>query len=269
MQEDVPDSSSQNTPQASPEPPDDLRSLTRLVVGGVEVGIDELLLRLREWEIATNNALARPSSDSTAPATVETEGTERADILTEDSNSDLVRYALIGLIFETQGILQTSVLTFGRLEKLVSHYTDPFVQPIVSSRLFAPARNGYERLVERGQQEVDRWITLGREEDARSRVYAEKVITGTVDDSIGYLADNDEIRELIETQTTGLVIEVVEEIRERTVSMDILLEGMVRSLFHRQPRAKLPKPPVSIRRQGISLRPTKQYHKPRRKNRQR
>jgi hypothetical protein len=244
-------------------PTDNFRALTHLVVGGVEIGIDELLLRLSEWEKKANKTLENTSVESDTSPSLPGPNPLKPTPPIRETDADLMRYALIGLLFETQEVLQKTTSTLGKLERMVTNYTDPFVRPIVSSRFFAPFRRRYEKLVERGQEEVDRWISVGREEEIRSRILAQDAITGTVDGTIEYLADNQEIQDLIQTQTTSLAGELVEEIRERSVNMDILLEGLIRSLFRRQPRAKLPKPPLEVRRQGPSLRPDKQLRKTR------
>lgn len=89
-----------------------------------------------------------------------------------------------------------------------------------------------------------RWVEVGRAEEARSRALARVAFDKTVDQYIEYLTTNPEVQELVQTQSTGLANEVIEEVRERTVSADSLLEGMARSFLRRLPRRALPPPPT-------------------------
>jgi len=86
-------------------------------------------------------------------------------------------------------------------------------------------------------------------------------INETVDDTIGSFADNPEIQQLITTQTTGLVEEIVEEVRERTVGADLFLEGIVRMILRRKPRYQLPSPPLAVQNRAKTLRPVRTVSK--------
>jgi hypothetical protein len=55
-------------------------------------------------------------------------------------------------------------------------------------------------------------------------------------------AQNPEVQELVQTQSIGLAEEVVEEVRERTVSADNFVEGIVRAVLRRPSRSQLPYP---------------------------
>jgi hypothetical protein len=89
---------------------------------------------------------------------------------------------------------------------------------------------------------------------------AQTALTGTVDDTIDYLGDMPGVQQLIEAQSTSLAGEVMEEVRERTVAADILLEGFARSLFRRKPRYQLPPPPPAVQMSAVTLRST-EYNK--------
>ena len=227
--------------------PDTVKSITRLVIGGVEIGADELLSRLKIWEDEVEMKFQEGStaSPASAPGSLQT------------ATSDQARLALIGLVFEMQDGLRYGITIFGRLERLITRLVQPILQPILGSRVLAPTRRQYDRLVVRGQEEVSRWIQRGRQEDLHSRVLAEKGFDDVVDTYIEYLATNPELQELVQTQSTGLANEVVEEVRERTVSADTFLESVARSLLRRVPRSALPEPPLALRSHAASLRPEK------------
>jgi hypothetical protein len=54
-----------------------------------------------------------------------------------------------------------------------------------------------------------------------------------------------------------LINEIIEEIRERTVSGDTLVEGIVRAVLHLIPRHNLPEPPLEVRMRAVRIRPPK------------
>jgi hypothetical protein len=55
------------------------------------------------------------------------------------------------------------------------------------------------------------------------------------------------VQALIRGQSVGLAEEVANSVRQRTVSADILLERIVRTVLRRKPRRDLPEPPPEVR----------------------
>jgi hypothetical protein len=96
-------------------------------------------------------------------------------------------------------------------------------------------------------------MAIGQREEARSRVLADQTFNRIVDDFIDYLGDKPEVQELIAGQTTGLAGEVLNEVRERTVSGDSFLEGIVRAVMRKTPRAELPPPSTEIRQGAVKV----------------
>ena len=105
--------------------------------------------------------------------------------------------------------------------------------------------------------EVNRWVETGKAEEAQSRVLVEHAFYETIDFWIQYFADNQEVVDLVTSQSVSFAEEVVEEVRERTVSADNLLEGLLRYAMKRTPREELSEPPAHIRRQAVSPRQLK------------
>jgi hypothetical protein len=188
-----------------------------------------LLRRLQTWEAEAAQALAEAQGG--AP---------------EDGNqSSQARYALIGLIFELQEDFARSLSLIGRLESLISARVSPWLKPLQTSALLAPSRRRLRRLVARGEMEVSRWARGGRYEEARSQAVAARAFDDVVDAFMEYMATNPELQELVQAQSSGLANEVVEEVRERTVSADAFLEGLARSILRRAPRSEMPEPPIA------------------------
>jgi hypothetical protein len=230
------------------EPFDALRSTTRLLVGLALIGGDELLKRVQ---------LLEHSIDTTPPDPNELAARIRTSP-TGQYIPDDIRHALIGLAFEVQD--QVRVQTprlLAAADQIISDVTRPAQSilnriPIVGS-LSKSLGLQYDSLQKRGEDRMKRWIAIGQREEARSRVLADQTYNRIVDDFINYLGDKPEVQELIAGQTTGLAGEVLDEVRERTVSGDSFLEGIVRAVLRKAPRAELPPPPTEIRQSAVKV----------------
>jgi hypothetical protein len=235
-------------PPAPVEPFDALRSTTRLLVGLALVGSDELLKRLQMLE---RDFDALPPDPEELAARIRTSPTGQ-------HIPDDVRHALIGLAFELQD--QVRVQTprlLAAADQIISDVTRPAQSilshiPIIGS-LSKSLGLQYDAMQKRGADRLQRWIAIGQREEARSRVLADQTFTRIVDDVIDYLADKPEVQNLIAGQTTGLAGEVLNEVRERTVSGDSFLEGIVRAVLRKSPRAELPPPPLEVRQSAIKV----------------
>ena len=170
------------------------------------------------------------------------------------SDAQKLGYALVGATFAASEGLRRGASMVGRLGRATDRFTRPIVRPLQKSRIMRPARRGFENLVRRGEQELAGWIETGQRETSHSRQLAQTALITTVDETIEYLSKNEEIQELITTQSTGLATEMVEEVRERTVSADTFVEGMLRAILRLPPRSSLPEPPEEVRKQAISFR---------------
>jgi uncharacterized RDD family membrane protein YckC len=98
-------------------------------------------------------------------------------------------------------------------------------------------------------------MEVGRIEDIRNRSAAQSAISQLADDSMDEIIASPRIQmfiqEIVEAQSMGILDEGIEEMRERTVTADLLLERPVRSLFRRPPRSRVPPPdlnPAFLRR---------------------
>lgn len=264
-------------PSLVPELPEEtnyLRSITRLAVGGVELGLELFLARLRLWETEVSARLDEPIPDIQPPAQVVLDAAAETTGPATDSNATsgsgagqlsassraLLRYALIGMIFDIQDRLAAEASVVTRASRFAARLASPIIRPVrtvASSRIFSPLTSRIERVNRYGQSEIESWIERGRQEEVRSRALIEVAFGKTLDEYIDYLTSNPEVQELVQMQSTGLANEVIEEVRERTVSADTFLEGLVRSVLRRNPRAHLPGPPAEIRMSAASIRRSK------------
>ncbi|MDX1417183.1 MAG: hypothetical protein R3293_23455, partial [Candidatus Promineifilaceae bacterium] len=111
-----------------------------------------------------------------------------------------------------------------------------------------PLQRRYDRIVRRGEQSLERWIATGRTNEPRSRELAKMTYAEIVDEFIDQLAENPELQELVTTQGIGLASQARDEVRERTVTADNLMEGLVRRILRRTPRSELPGPPPEVQK---------------------
>lgn len=233
-----------------------LRSLTRLVVGGVILGVETMTDRLETWEqeidhepvdtIPTEMIVYDVVDESSS---VEINGFQPLT----DSTSN--RHVLVGLIFDSQTKLEQRLAELGRFERRTSRRLAVPFEPLGRSRLGRYFNSRFESLVRRGESEVARLAEIGKIEEYRSRKLALTATTETVDESIDYLTDNEELQELITMQGVGIAGEALEEVRERTVSADDFFEGVVRAFLRRIPRQRLEAPSNEVRLRSVHIRP--------------
>jgi uncharacterized RDD family membrane protein YckC len=146
------------------------------------------------------------------------------------------RLALVGMVFDTgERAARRGGAALGRARRTARVFTGPAGRWAGRSRLLAPARRRYEALVERGEVQVERWVERGRVEEARGRALVETALMQTVDTTIDQVTESPKVQELVEEQSTGLAQEVTEELRERAVSLDILVERLVGRILRRPP----------------------------------
>lgn len=237
-----------------------LRSMTRLMIGGVEIGLNRLLSSLESWDQelaqrdvkgqgsggASNQTESVPPPGMRVSLPTETESKAEEEALAQGEAPPLLRYALVGLFFDVQDGLVKGIEAVDRTSRAVIHMGEPWLRPLQQSRLIKPLSRQVDRLVARGEAEVMRWVERGRQESEQSRKLVETAVSSTIEQSIETLATNPEVQELVQKQSTGLANEVLEEVRERTVSADNFLEGVIRRILRRTPREQLPAPPPEV-----------------------
>ncbi|MBN1667813.1 MAG: hypothetical protein JW862_12020 [Anaerolineales bacterium] len=251
--------------------PQKRRSLARLVLGALIEGTDVLFSQLRHWE---QDLADQPGLQQVAPGTSEPLRAEN-DPLPEhlsppeqpiasqqahaSSNQPGFAESLVGLAYtgaERWSSTRRQIQTRWRSSE---HHLlcglQSFFRPVRRLPGYRPVERRLDRLVARGEMEVQRWSQRGAVEIAHSRQLARRAVEATTQAAIDSLTENPEIRELVQTQGIGLAAEVVEEVRERTVSADTLVEGVVRSLLRRLPRRDLPPPPPEVRARAERIHP--------------
>jgi len=88
----------------------------------------------------------------------------------------------------------------------------------------------------------------------------QELIRAQADEYLQYLHDENSevVQEIVQGQGIDLASDLLNEVRERTVSGDALVEGVVRSILRRPPRDELDPPPKAVRAQAVHLRRSNQ-----------
>ena len=203
---------------------DALRALTALLVGGAIEGTSQLTSRLREYQEEIRQQAAENAGQD-----------EESEPIDEDELVRL-RYALVGLIFDAQDTFRRNLSLWAKIADRSARATNRVTNPVTNSFLFRPARRRYDRLISRGESSLARWISDGRTEEPPSRELARKTYVEIVDEFIDQLAENPQLQSVITQQSIGVASDMRDEVRERTVTADTLLEGLVRRILRRTPR---------------------------------
>jgi len=217
------------------------QSLARLLVGATILGGDELLSRVRAWEEQHS------------------QGDGKTPSIEDETATDQLRYALVGLLFEAPETAARGVIRTAEMAESVAQSGERVLGPVLQSRLFGPVRRRGQKMQERVKTSVDRWVEVGRVEEVVGRDMAEDLTPQLLDplvqklgdQYIEYLRDDnpDQIQELIAGQTMGMTTEFANEVRQRTVTADSIAEKFARALLRRTPRQDLPEPPPDVQKQ--------------------
>ncbi len=213
---------------AVPVEHDPFDAFVRLVIGTGLVGVEELGRYLQEWE-----KTAREEEAQIAAAQA-------------DTQAAVIRYAVLGAIFEAKDLVEESVSQLGQTAENLGHSIAHTAQPVTKSRFFEPIHKQFNTLVKRGEEKLTPLVARGRREDPATRALAREAFTQAVDEVIEYLAENEEVTELIQQQSMGMATEVIDDVRTRTVTADTVLERFMRNITLRQSRAQLPPPSPEI-----------------------
>jgi len=210
-----------------------IQSITRLLVGGALAGGDELIKRLhqleREIEAAEEADRAQQGETAVDPTKV-------------DSEHDRTRYALIGLVFEGQNAVRKRIPLMKRIARLGVNSAALAVDVVSDNRVGRGINGRFDQFATRGNSAVNRWIERGRQEESTSRQMSLLLLSDIIDDFIGDLAENEEIGDLVTQQSVGLAGEVIDTVREQTVTADTLVERVARAILRRPPREDGVKP---------------------------
>lgn len=215
--------------------------LSRVSLGSALLAVDALSERLEQVEEAEQRTDPEPRTlDSVLVPAMEWE--ERFG----QAPGMAARHLTIGVMIDTRSKVSRGLEFLNGAGNATVRVLEFVFDPITQSRLFRPVRKRYHAAVDRGENQVNYWMNLGRAEDVRSRDLAETALTQVVDESMDELVDNDRIQEFVQemltAQSLGIIDEAIEEIRERGVSSDTFFEYPIRRIFRRSSRHTIPGP---------------------------
>jgi len=136
-----------------------------------------------------------------------------------------LRYMTIGMLGGGLDRVQNGAGLVSEASDAVARAAGRIISPVWNSFLFAPLHRPLQQAEQAGENKVDAWIRRGRVEEVRSRALAEVSINNLVEESVTDITNNPQVQvlvqEIIASQSTSLVGEVIEEIRERMVTLDL------------------------------------------------
>ncbi len=221
-------------------------AVVKMLMGGAIEGTAELTRRLERLEAELRAAEAGPPG----PGEV-------------NSSADVVRYLLFGASLAAADGLRRRAFQVAEASDMFWRATGSAVAPLTTGRLtgriVGPFDRAFGRLVDRGQQRINDLVELGRANEPSSRRLARHAFLEVVDDLIDFLAENDELANLVQKKSVGLATEAVDEVRSRGVSADAIAENLVRRILRRPPRTDLPQPPDALRQTLLDIPATTDY----------
>jgi hypothetical protein len=225
------------------------RALTILAVGGAFELSDEVLRRLRE---ANSQADSQTPTSDAANLTPTDGATPTVGAV--ETEADRVRHAVLGLLLDGEALAYYGSLVTWEAARAATHGLAASLNPLLRFRAARRGQRQVQALADHGAELLTRWMNIGRAEEPRGRTAARAVAESFLDDILTHLANDPEMRELIEHQGLGLAGSVVDEVRERTISADTRVERVVRGLLRRSTSSTTPQTPAATPR-PIAIQP--------------
>jgi hypothetical protein len=214
--------------------PGDVQLVSRLVVGLLLTGADELLSRLRaaQQRLEAGGGLAG------------------ADVIPDDETmAQVVGYLALGVAMRGQRRLARVVKRGLRLTTDAASRVLGTANRVTDNRLARPIRAPVERRMWELFMEGQAAIGEGRREVYASRSLSDETLNQLIEEVIQTVAENPELTGAIERvvagQGVGLGGTMMGSARHLGVSADDATEGLVRRLLRRKPRRELPPSPLA------------------------
>jgi len=195
-------------------------TLSELALGGALLVSDSVAERLG---VATEPQPAVPTLESVLRPVAEW---DTPDALTA------ARHTTLGALAEARASIRHGGRGLDEATDALGRALDQATRPLRRSRPLRPLRRRFHEWQARGEATVRRWQARGRREETRSRVMAEASLDSFVQRSVRDLTQSEQVQvlvqQVVQNQSAGLVEEILEEIRERMVSLDVLLGRRLR-----------------------------------------
>ena len=205
-----------------------LRSLTRLTIGGISLGYEALSDHLQKWEYSIDEV----SNDENTSES-ETPDLPNSVIVYHEVSGETIHYPIVGLLLLSNEMVEGALSKLDGASRVLSK---KFKKQLYKSRFFDLMDKNFKKLVSRGTKVVQPISERGEIEYKRSRLLALEAMNDTYQEAINNLSQSEEVQEMIQDHSVGLATEVVEEVRERSVSADNLLDTFAQRLFKLKPK---------------------------------
>jgi hypothetical protein len=215
--------------------------LVQLGLGAALLGINSAGKRLQEKQ--TQISVAPPEAEPLSHP---------------DDDQDRLKYALIGMILRTPGVVRRGTARAARMVNAGYSRVSGLFSPVTGSRPLRPLNSRLDQMVARGERIVDDWIDTGRRGEKTSQALLQQTTDEVVGDVVDMLASRPEIRELVQQQSMGMVDELTEELQGRASAVDTILERVVYLLIPGSKKDTTPTLIVPIREHGELVKSKKQ-----------
>lgn len=190
-------------------------TLGELALGGALLVGDSVTARLG---VATEPQPTPPALENVLRPVAEW---DRPDTVTA------ARHTALGALAEARASAGRGGRSLNQATDALGRAIDRATRPVRRSRPLRPLRRRFHEWQARGEATVGRWQARGRREEARSRAMAEASLGSFVQRSVSDLTESEQVQvlvqQVVQSQSAGLLEEILEEIRERMVSIDVLL----------------------------------------------
>jgi hypothetical protein len=211
-----------------------LQLLSRLLVGLIVMGGEELMLRLRAYQqqIDDQPGMLEQVVDSDAETVLE-----------------LFRFLSIGLLARGEKALVHGVYRGFRASYRSASWLLGKADSLTDNWLARPFRRPIESRLGRLEGRMGGYVDEGRLEEQRSRLLAAQSLSGIIDDVMDYVAASPEltgyITDLVAGQGAGLAGLVGDNARQLSATGDDAAERLIRRVLRRKPRQDLPPSPLA------------------------
>lgn len=231
------DPSDLDQPQENKDP---LKRIIRLAVGIALVGQDALRRQLPVWEAEAASNLAESGETGRQQAEITAPSSYGDSLQTEDHLAIPWfpiewEYRLVGLAFESPKYVQAGLNRLLAAPKAVWRATAPLRFPLDALGITGIVQNAGEDFLERIRADLEHLEEVGKAEVDLSRAVGQVAIKESLNSFLARLSENPEVQDLVQSQTSGITTEIVEEFRERAVSADTVIDGLFRRLLRREP----------------------------------
>lgn len=216
---------SQPAPSAIPFDP--AHAMTRLLVGVALEGSDELLRRLRHWEAGARTMV------------------ETTPLPSDTSQAAEFRYAVIGMLLDGETRVRQGIQ---RLEQATAEATQRVTRTVDPNGWPAPRGvlgRTLDRFLTRRQADIARWREAGRQAEREGRLTAREALASSTHEVFGYMAQEPQVRDLIQQQGVTMASTALGEVRSRTATADRWVERVVRKALRMQPLEETGTPPTT------------------------